>query len=106
MSEPVFRFMPGDSPVLISCPHVGTHVPADTEARFSDAGRMLADTDWHVDWLYGESAGQLGCALLTATHSRYVIDLNRRPDGAELYAGASNTELCPTSTFPRLGGGF
>ncbi len=99
MSEPVFNFMPGDRPVLISCPHVGTHVPGDIEVRFSNAGRMLADTDWHVDWLYGESAGRLGCALLTATHSRYVIDLNRRPDGAELYAGASNTELCPTSTF-------
>lgn len=99
MAEPVFTFMAGDRPLLISCPHVGTHVPDDIAARFTDAGRALADTDWSVDWLYGESAGQLGCALLTATHSRYVIDLNRRPDGAELYSGASNTELCPTSTF-------
>lgn len=98
-AEPVYRFMPGDKPILISCPHVGTHVPDDIATRFTDAGGVLADTDWHVDWLYGDAAGQLGCALLTATHSRYVIDLNRRPDGGALYAGANNTELCPTSTF-------
>lgn len=98
-SQPVFRFMGGDQPVLISCPHVGTHVPDNIAATFTVAGRGLADTDWHVDWLYGDSAAQLGCALLTATHSRYVIDLNRRPDGGSLYAGANNTELCPTSTF-------
>lgn len=94
-----FRFMGGDQPVLISCPHVGTHVPDDIWAIFTDAGRALADADWQVDWLYGGSAAQLDCALLTATHSRYVIDLNRRPDGGSLYAGANNTELCPTSTF-------
>ncbi len=99
MTEPVFNFMPGNSPVLVSCPHVGTHVPEDIANRFTDAGKLLADTDWHVDWLYGESAGQLSCALLTANYSRYVIDLNRRPDGGSLYAGANNTELCPTTTF-------
>jgi len=98
-AEPVYRFMPGDKPVLISCPHVGTHVPEDIHERFTDAGRLLADTDWHVDWLYGESAGQLGCSLLTATHSRYVIDLNRAPDNRSLYSGANNTELCPITTF-------
>ena len=36
---------------------------------------------------------------MTATQSRYVVDLNRDPSGAELYAGADNTELCPTRTF-------
>jgi len=101
MSEPIYNFMSGDQPVLISCPHVGTHVPKLIAERFTSAGAMLADTDWHVDWLYGESAGALGMPLLTATHSRYVIDLNRRPDGEVLYAGADNTELCPTTTFDR-----
>jgi N-formylglutamate amidohydrolase len=28
-----------------------------------------------------------------------VVDLNRDPSGAALYAGADNTELCPTRTF-------
>src|SRR3546814_15173973 len=37
--------------------------------------------------------------LFRATHSRYVIDLNRAPDSRALYAGASNTELCPLKTF-------
>ena len=36
---------------------------------------------------------------MTATQSRYVVDLNRDPSGAALYAGADNTELCPTRTF-------
>ncbi len=99
MSTPVFRFMRGDQPVLISCPHVGTHVPKHILERFTDAGKILADTDWYVDWLYGDDAAALGLSLLTATHSRYVIDLNRRPDGGALYPGASNTELCPTTTF-------
>jgi N-formylglutamate deformylase len=37
--------------------------------------------------------------MLVATHSRYVVDLNRPPDGASLYPGARNTELCPLTTF-------
>ncbi|MBT4890945.1 MAG: N-formylglutamate deformylase [Rhodospirillales bacterium] len=99
MTEPVFNFMHGDQPVLVSCPHVGTHVPESIAERFTPAGAMLTDTDWYVDWLYGEAAAALGIPLLTATHSRYVIDLNRRPDGEVLYTGADNTELCPTTTF-------
>ena len=37
--------------------------------------------------------------MLVATHSRYVVDLNRDPSGEALYPGADNTELCPTRTF-------
>ncbi len=99
MSEAVYNFMSGNQPLLISCPHVGTYVPPQIAERFTQSASILADTDWHVDWLYGESASALGASLLTATHSRYVIDLNRRPDGGELYTGANNTELCPTTTF-------
>ena len=40
-----------------------------------------------------------GATLMCATHSRYVVDLNRDPSGAALYPGADNTELCPTRTF-------
>ncbi len=99
MTGAIFNFMSGEQPVLISCPHVGTHVPDEIATRFTPAGKLLADTDWHVDWLYGDAASALGMSLLTATHSRYVIDLNRAADGAALYAGADNTELCPTATF-------
>ena len=37
--------------------------------------------------------------MIAATHSRYVVDLNRDPSGTLLYENADNTELCPTTTF-------
>jgi N-formylglutamate deformylase len=37
--------------------------------------------------------------VLQPRYSRYVIDLNRPPDDAPMYPGASNTELCPTRFF-------
>ncbi len=96
----VFRFHRGSTPLLVSVPHCGTHVPSEVGERLTPEARLLADTDWHVERLYDFAAG-LGAGLLTATHSRYVIDLNRPPDGAALYPGADNTELCPTTTFAR-----
>src|SRR3546814_17626138 len=36
---------------------------------------------------------------MVATHSRYVVDLNRDPAGKALYPGADNTEICPTRGF-------
>jgi len=94
----VCRFTPGDSPLLVSMPHVGIGVPAEIAARFTEEAALLADTDWHVDRLY-DFLDSLGAAQIRPTQSRYVIDLNRAPDDRPLYAGASNTELCPTTTF-------
>ncbi|MEE8270836.1 MAG: N-formylglutamate amidohydrolase, partial [Alphaproteobacteria bacterium] len=48
-----FRLTPGTTPLLISVPHAGTHVPDEIAERFTPAARALPDTDWHVDWLYG-----------------------------------------------------
>ena len=93
-----YRFTAGTAPLLVSMPHVGTEVPAEQAARMTEAGLSLADTDWHVDRLY-DFLGDLGASVIAATQSRYVIDLNRAPDSRPLYPGASNTELCPTSTF-------
>ena len=93
-----YRLYRGRSPLLISVPHAGTEVPEKILSRLSAAGRALGDTDWHVDRLY-DFAGDLGASLLVATHSRYVIDLNRPPDGTPLYPGADETELCPTTNF-------
>jgi len=93
-----FRFQPGPAPLLISMPHVGTYLPDALAQRMTDPARAVPDTDWHVDRLY-DFAASLGANLLIATHSRYVIDLNRPPDGTVLYPGASNTELCPTTSF-------
>lgn len=96
-----FRFHPGEGPLLVSMPHVGTHLPDALAGRMTAAAHGVPDTDWHVDRLYDFAAG-LGAHRLIATHSRYVIDLNRPPDGKQLYPGASNTELCPTTTFDEL----
>ncbi len=96
--QSAFRFRAGTRPLLISMPHVGTHVPADLAARFTDEGRRVPDTDWHLERLY-DFADALGASVLVATHSRYVIDLNRPPDGASLYPGQSVTGLCPVDLF-------
>jgi N-formylglutamate deformylase len=96
----VYNFKAGMTPLLVSIPHGGTHVPAPIAARMTTEARALADTDWHLEQLYN-FATDLGASVLAATHSRYVVDLNRPPDGAALYPGADNTELCPTTTFAR-----
>ncbi len=93
-----FRFTPGKLPLLVSVPHAGTGVPEAQRARMTEAALALPDTDWHVDRLYG-FVEELGASMILATQSRYVIDLNRAPDSKPLYPGASNTELCPTTTF-------
>lgn len=93
-----YRFTPGAAPLLVSMPHVGTAVPPAIAGRFTPAAAALPDTDWHVDRLY-DFLDELGAAHLQPIHSRYVIDLNRAPDDRPLYAGARNTELCPTDTF-------
>lgn len=93
-----FRFQPGETPVLLSIPHVGTTLPPDIAATMTDAAQAVPDTDWHLDRLY-HFAPALGIGFLKATCSRYVIDLNRDPAGSVLYPGASNTELCPLTTF-------
>jgi N-formylglutamate deformylase len=97
-NEPPFRFRQGTRPLLISMPHVGTHVPPELAARFTDEGQRVPDTDWHLERLY-DFADELGASVLVATHSRFVIDLNRPPDGASLYPGQSVTGLCPVDLF-------
>ena len=97
-TEPPFRFRQGTRPLLISMPHVGTHVPPALAARLTDEARRVPDTDWHLERLY-DFADALGASVLVATHSRFVIDLNRPPDGASLYPGQSVTGLCPVDLF-------
>jgi len=90
----------GETPLLVSAPHVGTHIPPQLAEDMTEAGRAVPDTDWHMDRLY-DFARAMGAGLLLATHSRYVVDLNRDPHGKPLYPGADNTEVCPTSRFDR-----
>ena len=88
----------GTTPLLIDVPHAGTYLPAEFGERLAPAARTLPDTDWHVDQLYAFAAAR-GATLMIASHSRYVVDLNRDPSGAALYPGADNTEICATRTF-------
>ncbi len=94
----LWRLERGDSPLVIDVPHAGTGVPESIASRMTAAARALPDTDWHVEKLYA-FAREAGATLMVATHSRYVVDLNRDPAGVALYAGADNTELVPTRTF-------
>jgi len=87
----------GTGPLLVSVPHAGTYVPGTLRGRLSEYAATLPDTDWFVDRLY-DFAPALGVGLLAATHSRYVIDLNRAPDDAALYT-ARTTGLIPLETF-------
>ena len=94
----LYTYRQGGSPLLVSMPHSGLHIPDDIRARMTPAGHLMADTDWHVDRLY-DFLDALDATVVIATHSRYVIDLNRPPDGTSLYPGQSVTELVPTTTF-------
>jgi N-formylglutamate amidohydrolase len=51
--------------------------------------------DWHVDKLY-EFLPELGVTTLVATHSRYVVDLNR--DTAPPLVGSYLTSVVPRET--------
>lgn len=98
MTTPLFDLHQGDTPLLISIPHLGTSLPADISASFSSEASIGSDTDWHLDRLY-EFARTMGASVLGATISRYAIDLNRPPSGESLYPGQTTTGLCPTETF-------
>jgi len=87
----------GTSPVILGLPHTGMHVPDDIAKRLNPNGKLLRDTDWHVEKLY---AGLLPQATtVRATFHRYVIDANRDPTGQSLYPGQNTTGLIPLTDF-------
>ena len=97
-SDDCYDFHHGDSPLLVSIPHDGHEIPADIAARMTQQARAMPDTDWHVRRLYA-FASDLGCSVIAARYSRYVVDLNRPADDANLYPGQTATGLCPLKTF-------
>ncbi len=94
-----FELNRGHCALLISVPHHGVQLPEAIAARMTPVAHALADTDWFVADLYAPLAERLGASILVPTFSRYVVDLNRAPDGATLYPGRSETGLCPLSSF-------
>jgi N-formylglutamate deformylase len=98
LPEPLFDYFPGDGPLLVSFPHSGTYVPPALAARLRPEALDLPDTDWFVPQLY-DFFRDLGASIIRANHTRYVVDLNRPPDGAPLYPGQRETTVCPTESF-------
>jgi N-formylglutamate deformylase len=95
-----YKFRAGRTPLLVSMPHTGTHIPEALARRMTPMALTVPDTDWHLERLY-DFLDVLGASVLVATHSRYVVDLNRPPDNANLYPGQDTTGLCPMDTFHR-----
>lgn len=94
----LYKFKRGRAPLLVSMPHTGTFIPEELLGRLTPQGRTLADTDWHLERLY-DFLDALGASRLVATHSRYVVDLNRPPDDENLYPGQDTTGVVPVDTF-------
>ncbi|MEK6782867.1 MAG: N-formylglutamate amidohydrolase [Bacteroidota bacterium] len=87
-------------PIVLSIPHCGTFFPDELKDQYkSELIQAPDDTDWFVDQLYN-FAPALGIAMISATYSRWVIDLNRDPNSKPLYTDARIiTGLCPTTNF-------
>jgi len=68
--------------VVASLPHSGEKLPAAMRAQLSPTLRhCLLNTDWFLPAVYA-FLPDLGVTMIEATHSRYVADPNRSPDGA------------------------
>ncbi len=90
----------GSSPLVIGLPHTGAELPADVAAGLNETGLALADTDWHIHYLYRDLLEDV-TSVRTPVH-RYVIDVNRDPSGVSLYPGQNTTKLCPLTDFDGL----
>jgi N-formylglutamate amidohydrolase len=87
----------GAGPLILGMPHTGTYLPAEIHEKLNARGRILADTDWHIDRLYRDLLPDV--TVVRATFHRYVIDANRPPDGESLYPGQNTTGLVPLTDF-------
>src|SRR5579885_262000 len=93
-----FTLHRGNAPLLVSLPHDGTAIPDEIAARMTPQALRVPDTDWHVGRLYA-FARELDASVIMPLWSRYVVDLNRPPDGHALYPGRSETALVPLTAF-------
>lgn len=92
------KLIRGHLPILISMPHTASFIPSSIKERMTTQGLNTPDADWHIDTLY-DFAREMGASMLYATHSRYVVDLNRDPVDTDLYPGQVKTGICPLQTF-------
>ncbi|HEY2513820.1 MAG TPA: N-formylglutamate amidohydrolase [Polyangiaceae bacterium] len=95
-----------ESPVLVEVPHAGLLVPPDVLGQIDVPASSLArDADLFVHDLYADAPLE-GATLLVATHSRYVVDLNRAEDDidAESVEGGPSAGRAPRGVIWRLSG--
>lgn len=87
-------------PIVLSIPHCGMLFPDELKDQYKpELIQAPDDTDWFVDQLYS-FAPSMGISMISATYSRWVIDLNRDPESKPLYTdGRIITGLCPTTNF-------
>jgi N-formylglutamate deformylase len=84
----IFELSKGDVPLVVNVPHAGLKLPEGLVDRLRDDAHDLKDTDWHMDQI-AQVCCQMGATVMSATYSRYVVDLNRSADNAALYKGAT-----------------
>ena len=94
----LFNFQQGHNPLLVSMPHCGTFIPHEIKKLLTNEAKLTPDTDWHIPLLYN-FLKTLNISIISSNISRYVIDLNRPPDGKTLYPGQTTTNLCPLKQF-------
>ncbi|KPP88144.1 MAG: N-formylglutamate deformylase [Rhodobacteraceae bacterium HLUCCO07] len=87
----------GEGPIVLGLPHTGTELPGDIREGLNETGLAMVDTDWHIDRLYSGLRDDV--TMVRQVEHRYVIDVNRPPDGQSLYPGQNTTDLCPLTDF-------
>jgi len=96
----IYTLERGSAPLLVSIPHRGTRIPEALVEEMTPVALKVDDCDWHLERLYA-FAREMGASILLPEFARYVIDLNRPPDDANLYPGRDTTGLCPIDTFDK-----
>jgi N-formylglutamate deformylase len=92
-----------ESPVVVEVPHAGLLVDPESSATMIAPLRAVGrDADLYVDELFADAARH-GATLLSATHSRLVLDLNRGPrDFDALAAEGGQAQALPRGLVWRL----
>jgi N-formylglutamate deformylase len=95
-----------ETPVLVEVPHSGLAIPPEVLVQIDVPASSLArDADLYVQELYADAPLE-GATLLSATLSRYVVDLNRAEDDidAESVEGGPPGPRAPRGVIWRLSG--
>ncbi|MES2966042.1 MAG: N-formylglutamate amidohydrolase [Bdellovibrionota bacterium] len=89
-----------NKPFLLTIPHSGERVPAETPwLQNLPETLLMCDVDRYVDKLYDKAIRELGLPFVKTEWHRYAIDLNRLPDDVD--ADSVEGHANPSGKFPR-----